>query len=121
MTVPADITLLLPEPPSTNRIWRNVVMGGKPRTLKSKEYRDWLFRAGISVANQTPCDQFAGAYSMRITVPKQRRDLGNNEKPISDLLQEAGVIKDDSQAQAIHIVRDPAREPGHLLVEIWAV
>ena len=32
-------TVTLPWPPSTNRIWRNVAVSGKPRTLLSQEGR----------------------------------------------------------------------------------
>ncbi|MFC0384355.1 RusA family crossover junction endodeoxyribonuclease [Muricoccus vinaceus] len=117
----ADITLLLPEPPSTNRMWRNVVIGGAPRTLKAKPYREWLDAAARVVAEQSHADRIEGGYRIRITAPKQRRDLGNNEKPINDLLQAAGVVRDDKACEVITIRRDLARELGHLLVELWAV
>lgn len=116
----ADITLLLPEPPSANRLWRNITMGGKPRTLKSADYRKWLEVAAVAVAQQSAADTIPGPYRIRITCPKQRRDLGNNEKPVSDLLQAAGVIADDKACEHITVRRDNAREPGHLLVELWS-
>ena len=34
-----DITIELPWPPSTNRIWRNVVVNGRPQTLLSVDGR----------------------------------------------------------------------------------
>lgn len=118
----ADITLVIPEPPSANAIWRNVVIGGKPRTLKSSAYRTWLQRAESAVAEQSAADRIEGQYRLAITVPKQRqRDLANNEKALSDLLQAAGVIRDDLGCVHLTMRRDLSREPGSVLVEIWSV
>lgn len=117
----ADITLVLSEPPSANALWRNVVIGRSARTLKAKPYREWLTKAADEVAQQSAADRLDGPYSLRITVPKQkRRDLANNEKALSDLLQAAGVVKDDLNCVRLTMVRDPSREPGRVLVELWA-
>jgi Holliday junction resolvase RusA-like endonuclease len=48
---------------------------------------------------------------------KRRRDLGNLEKPISDLLQSLGVIDDDSNARAINLQWVDAGEPITITVE----
>jgi crossover junction endodeoxyribonuclease RusA len=47
-----------------------------------------------------------GEYTLEIAAvkpDKRRRDLGNLEKAVSDLLQKAGVIQDDYLCQDIHL------------------
>lgn len=110
-----DITLTLPVPPSTNRLWRT----GNGRTYKSPEYCAWLTEAGYKAALGAAGDKIDGAYAVALSIPKNRRDLGNHEKALSDLLQHVGIIKDDSHAEDIRITRDRSRED--VLVRLWAL
>ncbi len=92
-----SLTLTFTYPPSANRIWRNV----KGRTIKSAEYRDWLMlNSSVSLS------PLEGAYRLTIlaTAPdKRKRDLGNLEKPVSDLLQHIGAVSDDCNAKEIRL------------------
>lgn len=91
--------ITIPYPPSANSLWRAV--GG--RNIKSEPYRSWLRTAGWLVQGQRP-DKVSGPYRMRLEAQrpdKRRRDLGNLEKPVSDLLVACGVIRDDCDAQRI--------------------
>jgi crossover junction endodeoxyribonuclease RusA len=93
------INLTLPYPPSANRLWRN----SRGRTHKSTEYCNWLNHAGYVARAQRP-GKICGPYKISITAvrpDKRRRDLGNLEKPISDLLQSLGVVEDDCNAEMI--------------------
>ncbi|TPG53254.1 RusA family crossover junction endodeoxyribonuclease [Roseomonas nepalensis] len=117
----ADITLVLPEPPSANRLFREISIAGKPRRVRTSEYNRWREAATAAVAQQSAADRIEGTYRLRLTVPKQRqRDLSNNIKATEDLLQLAGVVKNDLACELITVRRDLSREPGHLLVELWA-
>ena len=121
MDRPADVVLVVDEPPSTNALFVAFTRGGKPARAKSKPYAAWCEAAAWQVAQQRAGDQIDGPYHMRITVPKQRgRDLANNEKAVSDLMQSAGVIRNDLGCVRLVMERDTTREPGRVLVEIWA-
>lgn len=92
-------TFTLPYPPTTNNLFFNA---GK-RRVRTKGYDAWLEEAAAMIAQQKPA-KVAGPYVLMIRAnrPDRRaRDLGNIEKPVSDLLVKCGVVRDDSDAQAI--------------------
>ena len=84
----------VPVPPSTNNLYANA---GKKGRIKSAAYKAWQEQAsfclmGLSVP--------PGPWSIRYTVCAgkgwpENRDLGNAEKPLTDLLVAAGLIEDD--------------------------
>src|SRR5262249_16103565 len=98
---PSQIELALPYPPSANRIWRR---SGK-RIHRSPQYVRWLERAGWQVISQRQgC--IHGPYNISIAAvrpDKRKRDLGNLEKSISDLLVSIGTVEDDQLANEISI------------------
>jgi crossover junction endodeoxyribonuclease RusA len=97
------IRIVLPFPPSVNRLWRTTKGGGMYR---SPEYAAWRKQAEWAVAGQVKGKKIAGEYTLEITAvkpDKRRRDLGNLEKAVSDILQHAKVIEDDYLCQEIHI------------------
>jgi crossover junction endodeoxyribonuclease RusA len=97
----STIALRLPMPPSVNALYANVA--GKGR-VKSTRYRTWLNAAGWAIKEQRP-RKVKGDYVLWIWAQRpdgRRRDLGNLEKPISDLLVAHGIVGDDSQCVAIH-------------------
>ena len=97
--------LELPRPISTNAIWRNVVVAGKPRTLKSREYLAWESEAGLRLNTQRP-GMVEGAYGLTITVTRKSRiDLDNCVKAVSDLLQSQGVIENDRLCEQLTVKR----------------
>lgn len=99
MTSDRPIILTIPNPPSLNKLWAR--KGGGGRT-KSREYRAWLTAAGWEVRRQAVgMVPLACRYDMTINVPISRRDTGNWEKPIGDLLQAVGVVTNDGNIHAL--------------------
>ena len=93
-------TFLLPFPPSVNKLTRNIPGRGR---VKTKAYKAWQMEAGLRLNLQRP-KRMPGLVrlSIRAVKPdKRRRDLGNLEKAVSDLLVEHRIIDDDSLIQAI--------------------
>ena len=93
------VELWMPYPVSANSLWRSV----KGRVIKSSAYQAWLKEAGLEVMAQRP-SKIKGPYKITITAARpdrRRRDLGNLEKSVSDLLQSVGVIEDDCYAEMI--------------------
>jgi len=79
---------------------------GKSR-VKSTAYRNWLQVASINIKDSHR--QNIGPYSISIALKRpdmRRRDIGNLEKGISDLLVSHGVIKDDSLCQRLLMTWD---------------
>lgn len=99
-TLVGEQTFLLPLPPSVNQLTLNVRGRGR---IKTPAYRSWITEAGLRLNLQRP--KFMPGYvrmSVRAIRPdRRRRDLGNLEKAISDLLVSHGIIEDDSFIQAI--------------------
>lgn len=88
----------LPYPPSINRLYRSI----KGRSILSKVGRDY-YRDVVPIAEATGINT-RGPYVLIIRAhrpDKRRRDIGNLEKVTSDILVKAGVVEDDSYAQAI--------------------
>jgi len=98
-----EIRIILPYPPSVNRLWRTTKTGGM---YSSKPYKDWVKHAEWALQGQVKGKQITGEYTLEIVAvkpDKRRRDLGNLEKAVSDLLQKAKVIEDDYLCQDIHL------------------
>ncbi len=95
------IELWLPYPPSANHLWRS----GRGRVYPAPAYVDWQREAGEYVKDQ-PFETLKGPYKLFITAARpdsrRKRDLGNIEKAISDLLVKLGVVEDDQFMDALH-------------------
>ena len=87
------VVLVLPFPPSVNRLWR--VFGG--RAICSKIYREWILAAGAELIRQRPTrHEGPVAIAIELGMPdKRRRDIDNCGKACLDLLRRHGVIGDD--------------------------
>lgn len=97
------IRIELPFPPSVNNLYINA---GKRRVMSAR-YKAWFALACVSVKDTHR--QNIGPYALNICVKrpdKRRRDLGNLEKAVSDLLVECGVIRDDSLCERITLQWD---------------
>lgn len=97
MKIPAkdsrSIELLLPMPPSANRIWRS----GRGRVYRSEEYTDWLETCGWEITGQRK-GALLGPVLIDIEVSsKWRGDVDNRIKPTLDCLVKFGVIEGDSK------------------------
>lgn len=96
--------LVIPFPPSTNRIWRAV--GG--RVLLSREgraYRDAVARAWALARIQGHGRAPLAVYIHAWLPDARRRDLDNLQKASLDALCRAGAFDDDSQIVDLRIRR----------------
>lgn len=115
-------TVTLPWPPSTNRIWRNVAVSGKPRTLLSQEGR--IYRkaaADACLVAKLAGKQISDRLALRLVVqaPDRRaRDLDNTVKAVQDALTHAGVWLDDSQIDRLLVERGPVVKGGMVSVTV---
>lgn len=97
------IRLSLPYPPSVNGLTFNASKG----RVKTPEYRAWIEEASIAIKDTHRLG--IGAYYLSICArrpDKRRRDLGNIEKAVSDLLVMHGVVEDDCLAERITLQWD---------------
>jgi len=92
----------LPElPPSVNKLYRNMGNGRHGRA-KTKEYNAWIDRMLVII--KPPCEPITAKIRVEYTFKRpdrRRRDVANLEKALSDILQKAGVFKDDCQIDEI--------------------
>jgi len=113
------ISLILPWPPSVNRIWRSV--GG--RVLLSADGRAYRQAVAVAVVEQHGAgDPLTGRLSMAIEAyppDRRRRDVDNMAKAILDAIEHAGsVYKNDAQIDHLSIRRMSVEKPGRVEVSI---
>ena len=98
------VELMLPWPPSTNRIWRC----GRFKAFRSPAYMEWRELAAEAVSGLPEPEPYLGRVSMtlRLYAPSRRRyDIANREKAVADFLESAGFIADDEQIDRTVIQR----------------
>lgn len=89
-------------PPSLNALW--ITIPGKKR-VRSPEYSAWLRDAGWEVRQQmVGVPRIDCRYNLEIQVPVSRRDTGNWEKPIGDLLQAVGCVSNDGNLHRLTVL-----------------
>lgn len=89
------IRIVLPFPPSVNRLWRTTKGGG---VYRSPKYAEWRRLAMWQIAGQAKGKRISGPYKLTILAvrpDKRKRDLGNLEKAISDILVSQNIVEDD--------------------------
>lgn len=112
------LALTLPFPPSSNELWRHV--GG--RTLIAMPVRNYRKAVNALVLQARSAGgplsvgvtglylPLAGRLTLTITLfaaNSTSRDLDNHIKVLQDALTCAGVWRDDSQIDALHVIRGP--------------
>lgn len=120
-----DLQFELPWPPSTNRIWRNVVVRGRPQTLLSTEGRQFrALAAQHCMVARVAGKRLVGRLEVSLlAMPPDRRarDLDNVLKATLDALTHAGVWVDDSQIDRLAVSRGEITKGGRLVVTIKGV
>lgn len=94
--------IVLPFPPSVNRMWRNV----RGRTLLAKEGRAYRAAAVAAALQARPVAYGAAPVEVAIAAwlpDNRRRDADNLLKAPLDALVHCGVLDDDSQVVALSI------------------
>ena len=110
------MTFDLPYPPSVNHYW---AASGKRRYI-SHAGRKFRRDAFCLIKSQRPV-MTARAVCLTILVwppDHRRRDLDNILKPVLDVLQYAGVIKDDSQVAELIVRRNVVKRQGATRVTV---
>lgn len=118
----SELYIKLPFPPTLNTAHRHIVIQGKPRTILSKQGREYK----QSVLNAVHFDDqgqppMMGRLSVKIALAppdKRRRDLDNLPKILLDSLTEAKIWGDDEQIDQLLIIRLPVEKPGYAMVTI---
>lgn len=116
------IVFCVPWPPTVNTYWRNVTVGGKPRTLISRKGR--IYRqtvAKVLLKREIASELLSCRLRVHIKAyppDKRRRDLDNLPKAVLDAFTHAGVWADDSQIDDLRITRYEPVSDGRLNVRI---
>ena len=93
-------------PPTVNQMYRNCGTR-RYKTPETREFQDGLVAILKSLWGDKPC--FNGRAGLRLFFSqkdKRRWDIDNRVKALQDCLQAAGVIKDDSQIDLLHLERE---------------
>ena len=97
--------IILPFPPSLNRLWRSTHKGGKTRVYRSRQYKLWVRQSDSWwMAQKLPGRPkiISESFKAKITLhppDRRRRDSDNFMKAIMDFLQRIEVIRDDSDCR----------------------
>ena len=113
--------LVLPWPPTVNHYWRHVVMGCNVRTLISAEGRAYKTSVLRACREQRAPVGLRGRLSVAVRLEppdRRRRDIDNTLKALLDGLTTARVWLDDSQIDALHVVRVGTARHGRVTVDI---
>ncbi|GGN32339.1 RusA family crossover junction endodeoxyribonuclease [Deinococcus daejeonensis] len=113
--------IVLPWPPSVNRMWRSV----RGRNILSKHGREYREAGLEALQAQAPrCWPADVRLSVSICVyppDRRRRDLDNMPKAVLDLLTHGGVYGDDSQIDRLEIVRRECHPGGRVIVDVRCI
>ncbi|MDZ4852134.1 MAG: RusA family crossover junction endodeoxyribonuclease [Pirellulaceae bacterium] len=106
--------LILPLPPSVNRIWRRV----GNRTILSREARSYR-KIVCAILEGKRIKTKPGPLAVDILFhppDRRRRDIDNIQKALLDSLQHAGLYFDDSQIHRLCIERQELIPGGQVVV-----
>ncbi|MES2602119.1 MAG: RusA family crossover junction endodeoxyribonuclease [Pseudomonadota bacterium] len=122
-----QVTVTLPFPVSVNGMYAN----SKSGRHKTQRYADWELEAGLLLNRQRP-EKVRGPVSLFYEVQDRsdephRRDIGNTEKGVTDLLVKHGVIEGDhdrivrkitmvwsSKVTGVRVTISPAQGTDHV-------
>ena len=118
---PTSAEVTLPYPPSVNRIWRNIMVKGRSRTVLSKRGRKFREDA-IICAKSVGLRPILSAIevTLRIYRPRKSGDLDNAAKAVLDSLKGIAFI-DDAQVIELHMFRHDDKANPRVEVMIHAV
>lgn len=110
-----SVSILLPVPPSTNALTKNIKVPSQSRITpkrlvtkraKTDQYKAWIKEAGFDLNTQHP-PRTEGKVSITLNVPATRhRDADNYAKAILDLLVSHTRIDDDRDVFELRIIKD---------------
>lgn len=111
----------IPYPPSVNRYWRSLVVGGRARVVISRAGREFRERVQMHMiaARAVPMDGPVQV-TMLVYRPARRGDLDNTAKAILDALQ-GHAYHDDSQIVMLHMERFDDKEDPRVEIRVTSV
>jgi len=115
----AQVTLVLPYPPSVNHYWGRTRTGRMFVSAKGHEFRQRVKQ----VVFDAHCGAFTGLVEMCIDLhppDRRKRDADNPIKALWDALQHAGIIHDDYQIEWYRVWRHKPVVNGLCTVTIQA-
>lgn len=108
--------IILPLPPSVNRLWRTKPGGGVYRSPKYAEWRNAaIWQASVQIKSQ----KIEGPFAIRLAFvrpDKRRRDLDNLIKAAMDVIVTVGLVEDDCLCERIEAYWAP--EGPQCLIEV---
>ena len=110
----AIVTVQLPFPISTNRLWRPV----RGRMICTARYRTWKRAAGNEI-NRQKLGRIKGPFNVSVVLqrkPGKNPDADNCLKCVLDILQEYQVIENDNLTRAIDISWSPHQVGAHVVL-----
>lgn len=112
------IVLNLPEPPSTNRLYGVSKSGHRYR---KKAYAQWAKQSGWEIVEQKKQhERISGWFIVSIEVSdKSKKDAGNHEKAVGDLLVDLRITNDDRHCRSTQTIKTSAIERGRCIVTIY--
>jgi crossover junction endodeoxyribonuclease RusA len=99
------VTVELPMPISTNRLWVPIRRGSSVSVVKSKDYLAWISEAGYKLNSQRP-GMVVGHFALHLWVGHNRLDLDNAVKATLDLLQNHGIVENDRLCVSLRVKRE---------------
>lgn len=118
------VDMVLPWPPSTNTLHRNVRIGNRQATLLSEKGRLFFDQAACEVIRQRDGARFSGRVACEITLhaPTRRSiDIDNRIKATLDAMTHGGLWVDDSQVDVLIVQRGEVRRGGAAAVRVWEI
>ena len=114
------ITICLPEPVSTNRLFGVSSTG---RRYKTPEYRDWIDECDVCVLGQRATKKrISGPYTVLIELStKSRLDCDNSIKSCLDYLVRIAIVDDDKHCRKATAVKLDTIDKGQcrVIIEPW--
>jgi crossover junction endodeoxyribonuclease RusA len=112
--------LVLPIPPSTNKLYANLEKGGRTKTAK---YKAWLKQADqYLLAQKRGLIKVSGALEIKVMLPSSMRgDCSNRIKAAEDYLVSREITPDDRHNVKVSAERDATVEPGTCRIMVEAV
>lgn len=118
------IRLVLPLPPSANRMYRSQIIRGRPTSIKSEVYRGYEGICGKEVMAQAAREVVPeGLLSFSAWMfwgDRRRRDTDNYIKVLQDVVSRT-LGFDDFRISEVHVFRRHDKDNARCIVEIQEV
>lgn len=114
------ITIVLPIPPTTNKLWAPVRTKRGAKMVTRAVYADWKAMAKREVETQRGDGSITGSFRAAILVPEGAYDADNLIKPALDACQAGGAIRNDKHCVGGSWDVDDTRA-GTILIELTPI